>query len=188
VAECLRVDEEVTVILHALSAGHRVDLQATVRTLGAGEGTRFSAVFDLSKASSARILVPEMWELCSRASSLYYTFEEPILAALDFEPPRPEGYENVEIVQLSTLDAKLRIYRAMSAHLTIYDRVRLSFDLPGLKYSIEVGGSMSRIAVADSTYLHGTVSFETTTSEYDVASHVLSRFLRDRQSGLFASS
>jgi len=188
VAEYLRVDEEVTVILHALSAGHRVDLKATVRTLGVGEGTRFSAVFDLPRESSARILVPEMWELCSRASSLYFSFEEPIHAALDFDPPRPDGYENVDIVRLSTLDAKLRIFRAMSGKLSIYDRVRLSFDLPGLENSIEVGGSLTRLAVADTVYLHGRVTFDITTSEYDVASHVLSRFLRDRQSGLYHST
>ena len=183
-AEFFRVDEEVTVILHALSAGQRVDLQATVRTLGVGEGTRLSAIFDLPRASSARILVPEMWELCSRASSLHYSFETPIQAAMDFEPPRPEGYENVEIVRLSTLDATLRILRTMGKHLSIYDHVLLSFDLPEQAQSIEVGGSLSRLDVADSNYLRGTVSFDTTTSGYDLASHVLSRFLRERQSDL----
>lgn len=188
VAQFLRVDEEVTVILHALSAGQRVDLQATVRAMGVGEGSRLSAVFDLPQDSSARILVPEMWELCSRASSLYYTFEKPVHAALDFEPPRPEGYENVSIVHLSTLDAKLRIYRTMGPSLSIYDQVRLSFELPEHSQSIEVGGSLSRLDVADSDTLFGTMTFDTTTSDYDVASHVLSRFLLERQSLLFGSS
>jgi hypothetical protein len=185
VADQLKVDETVTVILHALSAGHRIDLEATAHSLGAGEGTRVSAGFKLSESSSAQILEPEMWELCSRASSVFYRFTERLPAAMDFEPPRPEGFETVSIVELSTLKARIRIRRTMAASLSVFDRVRMSFELPDTNKLVEVGGSVVELSVQDETYLLGTVNFDTATSEYDLASHVLSRFLRERQASLF---
>ena len=167
--------------------GHRVDLEATISSLGSGEGTRVSARFVLAATSSARILVPEMWELCSRAASVFFNFDDPVNAAMDFEPPRPEGFESVVLVSLSTLKACIDIRRTMASHLSVFDRVRLSFELPEYGAAVDVGGSITELAVLNDTYLRGTVSFETATSDYDVASHKLSSFLRQRHDEALAS-